>query len=127
MTDPAAATRPRISLDMVALDTPHPAGLARFYTALLGWEVERVDEDWVTIGAGSGPRLAFQLAPDHRPPTWPDETVPQQLHLDLAVDDLAAAAAYAESLGAERLTGLEAPEGFVVFRDPSGHPFCLCR
>jgi predicted enzyme related to lactoylglutathione lyase len=123
MTDAPAVP---IRFDIVALDTPDPPGLSAFYCALLGWTVERADEDWITIGGGSGARLAFQLAPDHVAPTWPDPAVPQQVHLDLAVDDLAAASAYAESLGARRVTGPEVQEDFVVLLDPSGHPFCLC-
>ena len=123
MTDAPAVP---IRFDVVALDTPDPPRLAAFYCALLGWTVERADEDWITISGGSGARLAFQLAPDHVAPTWPDPAVPQQIHLDLAVDDLAAASAYAESLGARRLSGPEIQEGFVVLLDPSGHPFCLC-
>jgi hypothetical protein len=35
-------------------------------------------------------RLGIQLAPDHIPPQWPDAT-PQQIHLDLYVDDIKAA------------------------------------
>jgi hypothetical protein len=36
------------------------------------------------------------------------------------------AGAYAESLGARRAaTGDHSPD-FIVFLDPSGHPFCLC-
>ena len=123
MTDAPAVP---IRFDVVALDTPDPPRLAAFYCALLGWTVERADEDWITISGGSGARLAFQLAPDHVAPTWPDPAVPQQIHLDLAVDDLAAASAYAESLGARRLSGPEIQEDFVVLLDPSGHPFCLC-
>ena len=123
MTDAPAVP---VRFDVVALDTPDPPRLAAFYCALLGWTVERADEDWITISGGSGARLAFQLAPDHVAPTWPDPAVPQQIHLDLAVDDLAAASAYAESLGARRLSGPEIQEDFVVLLDPSGHPFCLC-
>jgi catechol 2,3-dioxygenase-like lactoylglutathione lyase family enzyme len=126
-TDPStdqAGSRPAISLDLVVLDTNDPPRLASFYNALLGWETEREEEDWITITGGPGARLAFQLAINHKPPTWPDNAIPQQGHLDLHVDDLAAAAAYAESLGARRAGG--AREGFVVFLDPSGHPFCLC-
>ena len=129
MTDiPRAAVR----FDIVALDTDDPPRLADFYCALLGWRVQKVEADWITIvgpdesGEAGAPRMAFQLAPDHRPPTWPDDEVPQQLHLDLAVDDLPAASAFAESLGARRVTGAEVQPGFVVFLDPSGHPFCLC-
>jgi len=127
MTANANPTAPvPVRLDMTVLDTADPPRLAEFYTRLLGWEVERADDDWITITGGSGPRLAFQLAPDHPAPTWPDPSVPQQVHLDLAVDDLAAAGAWAESLGAVRVSGPEVQEGFVVFLDPSGHPFCLC-
>ena len=115
-----------VRFDTVALDTADPPRLAAFYTALLGWEVERADDDWITISGGAGARLAFQLAPDHQPPTWPDPAVPQQIHLDLAVDDLAVASRFAESLGARRVSGPETPDDFVVFLDPSGHPFCLC-
>jgi predicted enzyme related to lactoylglutathione lyase len=128
--EPAAATssssRPRISFGDVVLDTDDPPRLAEFYTALLGWQVEETEDDWITIGGDSGARMAFQLALNHKPPTWPDNSVPQQSHLDLDVDDLDQAASYAESIGARRaVSGDHAPD-FIVFLDPSGHPFCLC-
>jgi predicted enzyme related to lactoylglutathione lyase len=130
MSEPVPATsgssRPRISMQTVVLDTDDPPRLAEFYTALLGWQIESTEEDWITIGDGSGARMDFQLALNHKPPTWPDNAVPQQLHLDLDVDDLDEAAAYAESIGARRaVNGDHAPD-FIVFLDPSGHPFCLC-
>jgi catechol 2,3-dioxygenase-like lactoylglutathione lyase family enzyme len=111
---------------MVVLDTDDPPRLAEFYTALLGWQVEESDEDWITIGGDSGARIAFQLALNHKPPTWPDNAVPQQLHLDLEVDDLDQAAAYAEAIGARRAANGDHAPDFIVFLDPSGHPFCLC-
>ena len=121
-----------VRFDVVALDTPDPAGLARFYCDLLGWRVEKADDDWVTIRADGGTgesvagRLGFQLAPDFVAPTWPEPGVPQQAHLDLAVDDLASAGAYAESVGARRVHGPGSEQDFWVYLDPSGHPFCLC-
>ncbi|HEY0239174.1 MAG TPA: VOC family protein [Friedmanniella sp.] len=121
-----------VRFDIVALDTPDPVALSRFYCDLLGWHVERADDDWVTIrgDAGSGEsgagRLAFQLAPDFVAPTWPDPEVQQQVHLDLAVDDLDTAGAFAESVGARPVHG-PGPEGdYRVYLDPAGHPFCLC-
>jgi hypothetical protein len=42
------------------------------------------------------------------------------MHLDVMVDDVAAAGADVVSLGATRLAG-------DVFADPAGHPFCLIR
>lgn len=112
---------------MVVLDTDDPPTMADFYTRLLGWAVEETDDGWITIGNGGGARIAFQLAIDHQPPTWPDNAVPQQLHVDFRVDDLDAAEAYATSVGARRVEGPVQHEGFRVFLDPSGHPFCLCR
>ena len=125
--DETPSTRPRIGFDLVVLDTADPPGLAAFYAALLGWEVERDDDDWYTVRGAADAALAFQLASDHRPPTWPDSAVPQQFHLDFRVDDLDAAEAYAVSVGARRVEGPAPHEGFRVFLDPSGHPFCLCR
>ena len=84
------------------LDTDDPPRLAEFYTALLGWQIESTEDDWITIGDGSVAQMDFQLALNHKPPTWPDNAVPQQFHLDLHVDDLNEAAAYAESIGARR-------------------------
>jgi len=46
--------------------------------------------------------------------------VPQQMHLDVMVEDVEAAAPRVLALGARRLDG-------DVFADPAGHPFCLIR
>ena len=118
-----------IRLAMTVFDTPDPEGLARFWSALLGWEVdpEWTSDDWVTLRKDGHTALGFQLAPDLVRPTWPEGTVPQQAHLDLYVDDLDEAEAATLALGA---TLLHAPGGddetFRVYADPSGHPFCLC-
>ncbi|SNT06850.1 hypothetical protein SAMN05421812_10323 [Asanoa hainanensis] len=68
-------------------------------------------------------RIAFQLATDLREPHWPDPERPQQLHLDVMVDDIESATSQAIALGAKRLPGDGAD--FRVFEDPAGHPFCL--
>jgi hypothetical protein len=58
------------------------------------------------------------------PPRWPDPEHPQQLHLDIRVDDVDAAERAVLALGARRLP-TERESGFRVFADPVGHPFCL--
>lgn len=121
--------RPSIRLGDVVLDTDDPPRLAEFYSELLGWEIVDRDEDWWSIRSeGGGPAMSFQLALDHRPPSWPDNQVPQQFHLDLDVpaDELTASVAYAQSLGAAMADNSRSTETFVVLLDPSGHPFCLC-
>jgi catechol 2,3-dioxygenase-like lactoylglutathione lyase family enzyme len=107
-------------LHHVVLDCPDPDALAAFYAALLGQPVTYRSDDWVVVADNdttSG--LAFQRAPPHRPPTWPDPQVPQQFHLDIMVEEPAAAGPRALALGATRLPGTN------VYADPAGHPFCL--
>ena len=123
----ASSARPRIDFDVVVLDTDDPQQLADFYTALLGWRVQDAEDGWITITGDSGARVAFQRATDYMPPTWPDNHIPQQFHLDLRVSDLEEAGAYAESVGARRVANQGVEGDFVVYLDPSGHPFCLCR
>lgn len=104
----------------VVIDCPDPAGVAGFYSRLLGLPVTYQDEDWVVVAANdTSSGLAFQRAPDNAPPTWPGPAVPQQFHLDIMVEDLAAAGRQVQELGAIRL------DGENVYADPAGHPFCL--
>ena len=96
--------------------------LARFYAALLDQPITYENEDFVVVAANDqASGLGFQLAPDHRAPTWPEPEVPQQMHLDIMVDDVAQATPQVIALGARSLGGNN------VFADPAGHPFCLIR
>jgi catechol 2,3-dioxygenase-like lactoylglutathione lyase family enzyme len=112
--------------DLVVLDTPEPRALADFYCALLGWRVIREEDDWVTIRGDSSAGMAFQLAPNLVPPTWPDPAVPQQFHLDVTVPDLEDAEQRVLAIGARRTGQPEQSATFRAYLDPSGHPFCLC-
>jgi len=106
------------------LDCADPGVLAEFYGTMLGWKVD-VQDDWVDVRSDQGQCLSFQKVDDYRPPRWPDQEVPQQMHLDVVVDDLDAGEAAVLELGA---TKHEHQPGttFRVFLDPAGHPFCLC-
>jgi catechol 2,3-dioxygenase-like lactoylglutathione lyase family enzyme len=111
-------------LHHVVIDCPDPAALAAFYSELVGLPVTYRSEDWVVIAENdttSG--IAFQLAPNHQPPQWPDPDRPQQFHLDVMVDDVDAAEAQVLRLGAHRLSSEDSESH--VFGDPAGHPFCL--
>lgn len=118
-----------ITFGTVALDTRDPRGLAGFYAALLGWEVDpSSDDEWVTLraGGGGGAAIAFQLAPEHVPPTWPTGAVPQQAHLDFHVADYQSTEPRALALGATLVDGDASHASWRVYTDPAGHPFCLC-
>ena len=101
-------------------DCPDPAVSAEFWSAVLDRPITYRDADFVVVSADTTTSgLAFQRATGHRPPTWPDPAVPQQMHLDVMVDDLATATDAVLALGAVQLPGDH------VFADPAGHPFCL--
>ena len=109
-------------LHHVIFDCPDPLALARFYSRLLGTPITYQDDDFVVVAANdrtSG--LAFQRSPDQRPATWPDPAVPQQIHLDVMVEDVAGSSPAVLALGATKL------DGDGVFADPAGHPFCLIK
>jgi hypothetical protein len=58
-------------------------------------------------------------------PTWPGGLRPQQLHLDVDVDDLDVGEAAVLQLGARKTDLQPDPAEFRVFLDPVGNPFCL--
>jgi predicted enzyme related to lactoylglutathione lyase len=106
------------------IDCPDPRALATFYCELLDWKAE-ISDDWADIRAENGNCISFQQVKGYTPPQWPGQELPQQVHLDVIVDDLDAAEAAVLELGG---TKHEHQPGttFRVFLDPAGHPFCLC-
>ena len=112
-------------LRSVVLDCRDPLALASFYAGVLGGTVEKEDDTWVVLTDPTGRRLAFQLAPEHEPPRFPDPRGSQQFHLDIAVDDADIAERDVLALGATRVADAVEDNLFRVFRDPAGHTFCL--
>jgi catechol 2,3-dioxygenase-like lactoylglutathione lyase family enzyme len=112
---------------VVAIDCPDPGAIARFYAAILDWPVD-VDDDngWAHIHhPDETAAIAFQRVEDYRAPDWPGQGTPQQMHLDVDVDDLDAAEAAVLDLGAVKHDHQPGTD-FRVYLDPAGHPFCLC-
>lgn len=113
---------PVMGLYAVTLDAPDASGLAHFYAALLGAELGYDGPEGAEV-SGNGHRLMFQQVEGFRPPVWQDPERPQQVHLDVLVDDLDAGEQRALELGASRIP--HQGESFRVFADPAGHTFCL--
>ena len=112
-------------LPVVVLDCPDPPALAAFYSALLDWNIEHTDDDTCFIQADYGDALGFQRVDDYRRAQWPSQDMPQQMHIDVSVDDLDVAEAAVLALGAVKHE-YQPGTTFRVFLDPAGHPFCLC-
>ena len=106
------------------MDCSDPSAVASFYGAMLDWTVE-VSEGWADVRADYGQCLSFQQVEGYTPPDWPGQDLPQQMHLDVVVDDLDVAEAAVLELGATKHQH-QPGTTFRVFLDPAGHPFCLC-
>ncbi|HVF04252.1 MAG TPA: VOC family protein [Frankiaceae bacterium] len=107
----------------VTIDCADGERLAGFYAALLGREVVWRGAQWVVVGRKrqGEPQLVFQQLPE---PT----AGKARMHLDLHTDDVEAATARAEELGATR--GLDVSEHGMTWRvmaDPEGNPVCLTQ
>lgn len=114
-------------VDTIVYDCFSPPTLAALYAKLLDMTNRLEDSEgriMLLRDDASPPALAFQHAPEYIAPRWPDPDYPQQLHIDVHVDDGAEAEALALRLGAIRLPALGG--SCPVYADPEGHPFCLC-
>ncbi len=122
----------KIKMSALTLDCKDPLELAKFYAALLKWEIPFYDEDYAIVGApganqGEYPGITFQRNPEYIPPVWPEEPEAQQqmAHIDFAVNDLEKAVKYAVQCGAT-IAGQQFSDRWTVMFDPAGHSFCLC-
>jgi hypothetical protein len=108
----------------IVLDCSDQVALATFYGTMLDWKID-TSQDWAEIRADYGQCICFQPVEGYRPPQWPEQEVPQQMHLDVVVDDLDEGERAIIELGATKHEH-QPGETFRVFLDPAGHPFCLC-
>ncbi|MBA3279941.1 MAG: VOC family protein [Geodermatophilaceae bacterium] len=118
---------PVLTLTTVNIGAPDPAVLARFYRALLDWEITTEEPDWVVLrNPDGGTALAFQSESEFVRPVWPAGPGDQQMmmHLEIRADDLEDAVAHATGCGAT-LADHQPQDDVRVCLDPAGHPFCL--
>jgi hypothetical protein len=127
----------------IVLDSTNPRASAEFWRKFLnlvyreGHEApepgadDPAGNDWLNLMTRDGrPCLAFQWVEELPRSTWPEATIPQQLHLDLTVgtfDELQSARDRVIELGGELLFDRSdaSEEPLQVFGDPDGHPFCV--
>lgn len=112
-----------IRLDGITVNAPDALALARFY-AVITDGVAKGTSQWATV-TGSNGFIAFQQVEDFRPPQWPGEDEPMQMHLDFLVDDLAVTRTRVLAAGATLLDFQPDSDHCFVYADPAGHPFCL--
>jgi len=131
------------ALRQVVLDSTNARVTAEFWRELLGLayragqeppppgEDDAAGRDWLNLRTPEGvPCLAVQQVDELRRSTWPEPDVPQQLHLDMTVPELAqldAAHDRVLALGGKLLLDRadDEEEPLRVYADPDGHPFCV--
>ena len=116
----------------LAIDCADPDGLARFWCAVLGYEVQSEEDGLVTIGSvlvpadahGRGPvppTLTFARVPEGK-------TVKNRLHLDVNPADAEQDDEVRRllDLGARHAdVGQSGDESWVTLADPEGNEFCV--
>ncbi len=125
------------------LDCEDPRATAEFYRQMFGLhyrpgddvpppgEPDENGQDWLVLLGPDGHRsLAFGKVDQLARTTWPEDGVPQQMHLDTSVpnvDELERQHQRALALGATmRYDRTDDPdEPLRVYADPAGHLFCV--
>ena len=116
----------------LAVDCADPVALARFWCAVLGYEVQGTEEDdLVTIGSPEVPEGRDRPGPV--PPTLTFARVPEgktvknRLHLDLNPTDVDQDEEVRRllALGARRADVGQGDQSWVVLTDPAGNEFCV--
>ena len=109
-----------LGVDCVAIDCADPPALVRFWSALLGGEMELYHDGDARLRPPGGPVLDFFRVPEPK-------SVKNRLHLDLRTTDLDAAVEQAVALGATKADEVYVGSGWQVLRDPEGNEFCLLK
>lgn len=108
----------------VCFDAGDPQGLARFWSAILGWEVTDDPRDGVTLRSGDDNGFRLKFRPGGEP-----KADPNRMHFDLtskSLDDQKRTVARALELGARHIDiGQRPEEGHVVLADPDDYEFCV--
>lgn len=117
------ADDPKTTVAGVMLDCPDAKTLSHFYSELLGKPITYEGDGMAMIGNEGDRPVLFQQVESYTAPQWPSPAHPQQIHLDITVEQIEAAERAALALGATRLPG--EGETWRVYADPAGKPFCL--
>lgn len=115
-----------VSLHHIVIDAHDPPGLARFWAAVLDWQILSEREREVVIG----PEVDAPVGICFMPGTDP-KRVKNRVHLDLTAVDARDRAAEIDriiGLGARRVDiGQTGEESWTVLADPEDNEFCVVR
>ncbi|HZR47941.1 MAG TPA: VOC family protein [Streptosporangiaceae bacterium] len=112
----------------LAVDSADPSRIARFWTAVFGWEVTEEEPEEVGIEPPGYTYPSPETIPLVFLPVPEPKTVKNRVHLDLATESEADQRAEVERLLALGATRVDIGQGdvpWVVLADPEGNEFCV--
>jgi predicted enzyme related to lactoylglutathione lyase len=108
----------------LSFDANDPLRLARFWAAVLGWEMAEDSGEGVALVPSDDTGFRIRFVPTQEPKNGQN-----QMHMDLtstSLDDQQQTVARALGLGARHIDiGQRPEEGHVVLADPEGNEFCV--
>jgi len=113
---------------VIVLDAADLDSVSDFWAGIFDGKAVKEDTWHSVIDSAGEWRMGIQLNPTHVRPEWPIGLQQQQIHLDLHAENFEEMHRKVVGLGAQMLQesdSKDADEGFQVYADPAGHPFCI--
>jgi len=111
-------------VETLTIDSRDPKAVAEFWCAVLGYELEGVDDEgaWITDPSGRGWPMLFLVVPEGK-------SMKNRMHLDLSPPSaMADEVDRLERAGARVLGRVDEGGSFwTVMADPEGNEFCVLR
>jgi catechol 2,3-dioxygenase-like lactoylglutathione lyase family enzyme len=111
-------------VESLTIDCRDPRSVAEFWCAVLGYQLDGVDDEdaWISDPTGRGWQLLFQSVPEGK-------TVKNRLHLDLSPPStMAEEVERLLGVGATAIRRVDEHGSFwTVMADPEGNEFCVLR
>jgi catechol 2,3-dioxygenase-like lactoylglutathione lyase family enzyme len=107
----------------ISIDCRDPEALARFWSAVLGWEVVEREDGFVSLGSATSALTLDLIQVAH------DKAVKNRVHFDVNATDRDQAAELERllALGARPVDIGQGDVSWHVLADPEGNEFCLLR
>jgi predicted enzyme related to lactoylglutathione lyase len=111
-------------ISSISIEAVDPRQVAKFWCAVLGWEIQHLDSTGAEIAPSDGswwPIIDIGRVPERK-------TVKNRLHLDIRADESTQHDELRRllDLGAQRVdVGQTSDSTWIVLADPEGNEFCL--
>jgi hypothetical protein len=112
-------------IEALTIDCSNHVPMAEFYRTAFAGQIVQQDSGGAVVTTDSL-TIVLRRVDGFRPPSWPEDSRQMQMHLEIAVPDLAMAQEALVLAGATTCE-YQPPDNrrLIVMLDPAGHPFCI--